>query len=105
MQQELTPELLPTGARAIHIFGVNEPGQESGNEAVCRNRTTPWLQDTAGANGQKVWAEKWRPTYRDVVILDENNVKIAAYNLTVHDLSRAANFDTLKTLLIDAATR
>ncbi|MEZ5064147.1 MAG: hypothetical protein R3B81_05400 [bacterium] len=42
-------------------------------------------------------------TYRDVVILNEANEKIEAYNLTVHDLAIPTNKETLKAKLREAA--
>lgn len=83
----------------VHILGINEIGLESGNEAMCENRHLPWLQDTPA---DSVWAS-WDVTYRDVVVLDRENRKAAVYNLTVHDLSVEANYDSLKALLIEQA--
>ncbi len=51
---------------------------------------------------EDVWT-KWAPIYRDVVILDPENRKVAVYNLTVHDLGVAANYAELKQLLVDAS--
>jgi hypothetical protein len=97
MQTELGALPAPT---PILILGVNEAGQESGNPAMCNGRTIPWLQDTPEVN---VWHARWNPTFRDVVILDRENLRIAAFNLTEHDLNLPANYDLLKTLLIEAA--
>jgi hypothetical protein len=59
----------------------------------------PWLQDTNTAN---VWAS-WAVTYRDVLVLNGENVPVAVYNLTEHDLTDAGNYAALKKLMIDAA--
>jgi hypothetical protein len=83
----------------IQLIGVNDAGYETGNASVTNMRTLPWLQPTAM---QDVW-EQWKPTYRDVVILDGENKVIGIYNLTANDLSNPANYAALKALLLAAA--
>lgn len=46
-----------------------------------------------------VW-DSWQITYRDVVILDGNNVPVAVFNLTSNDLQNSANYQALKDLLL-----
>jgi len=77
---------------------VNRAGYEAGNAAICNGRTIPWLQETADDH---VW-EAWMVTYRDVVILDENNMVVDVYNLTEHDLTDPADRDALKKKLRNA---
>ena len=93
MQAELADSL------GIYILGVNGAGHEAGNAENCTGRTLPWLQDTAA---DRAW-EQWGVTYRDVVVLDRENGTVAVYNLTAQDLSVQANYDALKTLLIETA--
>jgi hypothetical protein len=83
----------------IEILGVNEFDQAASNSAMTAGRTLPWLQDTAQA---AVWTN-WNVLYRDFRILDSQNRLYAIYNLTQHDLAVAANRDTLKQLLLQAA--
>jgi hypothetical protein len=85
----------------VQILGVNGVGYDanSANDLMTQNRTLPWLQDTALA---RVW-DLWRPTYRDVVVLDAQNRVIAVYNLTAHDLNRPAARDSLLQILEQAA--
>ena len=45
----------------------------------------------------------WAPTYRDVVVLDGENVIFGVYNLTSNDLAEPANYDALRQLFLDAA--
>ena len=97
MQDELAAEGLPM---PVQILGVNAAGLESGNDAMCSGRHIPWLQDTVS---EDVW-KSWNVTYRDVVILDAQNARVAIYNLTSHDLSNPANYDALKSKLRDLAT-
>ena len=48
--------------------------------------------------------DTWAPGYRDVMILDADNVHVDTYNLTTYDLSDPANYDALLQRLVDAAT-
>lgn len=78
---------------------MNAAGHESGNAQTCNGRTIPWLQDDAAHD---VWG-LWAVTFRDCVILDDQNRVTAIYNLTVHDLALPSHFAELKALLIAAA--
>jgi len=64
-------------------------------------RDLPWLQDTARDD---VWGS-WDVAYRDLVILDADNRKVAVFNLTEHNLDDPAEVDALRQLLLDAAGR
>ena len=68
-----------------------------GNEGMVVDKNLPWLQDNAEQN---VWAS-WDPTYRDVIILDDENHFVSAFNLTLNQLSDLSNREELKILLID----
>jgi hypothetical protein len=80
---------------------VNGVGLESGNESVTAGRDLPWLQDTAEVG---VWTS-WAPVYRDVIILDAEGRHVASYNLTSYSLGDAINYDDLKKLLVEEATK
>ena len=92
MQNEINGEQWPQDVR---ILGVNAAGQESGNSVACVGKQLPWLQDTAAVSAWTLWDVTWR----DVVILDGANRKVAVYNLTTHDLSDPTNYLQLKGLL------
>lgn len=79
----------------FQFLGVNEVGQESGNAATCQGRSIPWLQET---QEERAWGP-WEVEYRDVVFLDARNHRVAVFNLTVHDLSREAEYDSLYRLV------
>ncbi len=83
----------------VQILGVNAVGQEGANARACDGRDIPWLQDTADQNAWAAWAVTWR----DVVILNEQNEPIGVYNLTAHDLADSTNFDELMGMLRQAA--
>lgn len=83
----------------VQILGVNEAGYENGNVTACEGKDLPWLQET---QDQMVWVT-WQVNYRDVIIIDEDNEPLATYNLTDHDLGTAADYDELKTMLVNYA--
>ncbi|MDP6530067.1 MAG: hypothetical protein QF819_09500 [Gemmatimonadota bacterium] len=85
----------------IALVGVNRMDSAGGNEEICNGRDLPWLQDVADQN---VWGV-WSVTYRDVVVLDEENVPVAVFNLTTGDLGNPAHYDSLKALLWAVAGR
>ncbi|MBO52710.1 MAG: hypothetical protein CMJ69_18230, partial [Planctomycetaceae bacterium] len=102
MQTELDSE---NPGLNINILGVNEVGHESGNSQIIDDRDLPWLQDIDdnGDGASDTW-DSWDVTFRDVVITDAQNEKVAVYNLTNNDLAIPANFAELKQLLIDSAS-
>jgi len=85
--------------RPASILGLTQIPDSLGNATVVIGRTIPWLQDT---EEWKAW-ESWQVTYRDVVILDGENKVLHVYNLTRYDLAIAANYATLKNLILEAA--
>lgn len=89
----------------IQLYGINEKGLDFSNEAVTAGRDLPWLQDVdANENGQSdVWYDLWDVTYRDVVVLDGDNVKFGTYNLTINDLADEPKYAEFRQLLLDAA--
>lgn len=84
----------------VQILGVNDIGFESGNDLASALGDLPWLQAT---DEQDVWTT-WSAGYRDVLILDENNVEIDRFNVTVNDLSEPDNYAALRDLLAGYAT-
>ena len=95
MQKELDVEL---GPGAVQILGINEVGRDSQNDLMCEGRDLPWLQDSAESD---VW-NSWTHEYRDVIVVDTNNVPVAVYNLSGNDLADAQNYQALKQLFLDA---
>jgi hypothetical protein len=76
----------------VNILGVNPLAHASSNDAICSGRDLPWLQET---DADDVWGD-WAVTYRDVIVLDADNVPVDVYNLTDNDLSVEANREVLK---------
>lgn len=96
MQADLAAEFpdLP-----IALLGVNGAGFESGVPLMADGRVIPLLQDTAEVDA---WTA-WQVEYRDVIILDRDNVPVGVFNLTEHDLSVMGEYAALKGMLVDAA--
>jgi hypothetical protein len=92
MQQEIDAAGWPVEVR---ILGVNLAGLESANDLACEGNDIPWLQETAEA---LIW-EPWGAGYRDVIILDQDNVALERFNLTTHDLSDPGDYAALTALL------
>ncbi|MHC4135505.1 MAG: hypothetical protein ACYTDU_00955 [Planctomycetota bacterium] len=96
MQAELLAENVDT---RIRMSGVNMIGADAGNPDIVAGRSLPWLQDTLD---QDVWS-RWGVAHFDVIVVDDRNQQIAAYNLSDHDLADPANYAELKALLRDVA--
>ena len=97
MQDELSvehPEI------PIHLYTINEAGQESGIPDLSDATDLPILQDDATALVWQGWGAEWR----DVYVLGPQNQVTAVYNLTIYDLSDPLNYDELKALLVEAWT-
>ena len=94
----MAAELEAEAPGAVLLVGVNAAGLESGNALAVAGRTLALLQDTAEDG---VW-DSWGAAWRDVVVLDAENVPVQVYNLSVHDLNDPANYAELKTLLLGA---
>lgn len=89
----------------IQIVGINQVGYESGNQLIPSFGELPWLQDVdANGNGASdVWTTSWDVVYRDVVIVDQHNVKLGTFNLTEHNLADPERYARLKETLIQVA--
>ncbi len=89
----------------IQFVGVNQSGLDYGNATFTADIDLPWLQDVdADGDGRSdAWAA-WDVLPRDVVILNADNLPVATYNLTTHDIAEAENYETLKQLVIDVAS-
>ena len=84
----------------VQIIGVNDIGYESGNDSMSAMGDLPWVQATVD---QPVWSD-WSAGFRDIVILDTDNVEIDRFNVTANDLSNPDNYAALRDLLVDYAT-
>ena len=89
----------------VQLLGINQRGQEPGNESTTEGRDLPWLQDvdTDGNYLSDVARDLWDLTYRDLVILDGDNTQVGVFNLDDHDLAAPEHYATLREMLVDAA--
>ena len=90
----------------IEILGMNNFAETFGNESATDGRDIPWLQDVDadGDNRSDHWLGSWPFVYRDVVIVDANNIAVDTFNLTLHSLEEPDSYNTLRQMLIDVAT-
>ena len=88
----------------INLLGINQFDLASANADATNGRTLPWLQDVdANSDGQSdVWSS-WGATWRDVVIVDGDNRRVATYNVTANNLATAENYAALRDMILDAA--
>ena len=82
----------------MDILGINAVGEESGNDTIGEEADLPWLQDVSD---QDVWGQ-WNAEWRDVVVLDADNVEVGRMNLTDHDLALPDNQQALRDLITQA---
>lgn len=87
--------------REVRILAINMIDAESGIPEMCQGRTLPVVQDD---NDHLIW-HRWNVTYRDVFILDPQNEQAGALNLTQHGLATQANYDSLRTMILEIANR
>ena len=79
MQEEI---LQANPESRIRLLSVNGVGFESGNVFAISGRDIPLLQDVRAVDA---WG-RWDPVYRDVVVVGPDGRRLAAYNLTEHDI-------------------
>ncbi len=84
----------------VQILGINDIGFDSGNDLMCATGDLPWMQATVDDD---IWAE-WDAGFRDVIILDENNVEVDRFNVTANPLDDPDNYIALRELFISYAT-
>ena len=88
---------LAAGEPAVTIrgFGINHSDSASWNDFAVAETTLPWLQDPP-RNG--VW-DSWEAEWRDVVILDGQNRRLAVFPVYFKPLDDPENYAELKALL------
>ena len=121
MQAELNND--PSISVNIEILAINQIGASSGISSISPTDILPVVEDDASLD---IW-NSWGGTWRDVLILNQQNEIYATYNLTQHNLAPGngrcsdavstteadcqalgelwtENYDYLKALFISAAT-
>ena len=96
MQNELATEY-PT--LPITILAINEIGYEDGNDAMAAVGDLALMQDETATYVWDAWAASWR----DVVLLDADNVEVYRFNLSTYSLTDTRNYDHLKAVFVAVA--
>jgi len=84
----------------IEILGINIIGGENGNSFLTSLVALPWLQDDSSTEV----ADLWSAAQRGLVILDEENLPIQRYDLSVHDVCQSAEASALLNLLVTSVS-
>jgi hypothetical protein len=85
----------------VRGFGINHPDSAAWNDLAIGETNLPWLQDPPL---RSVWTS-WDAEWRDVVILDGQNRKLAAFEVYFKPLDVPENYAALKDMLRSFATR
>lgn len=98
----------------VTIAAINEVNQDSAVDIATAINDLPYLLDTdTNSDGHSdVWFSWWtgpgpydaREAWRDVHVIDGDGERTAIYNLTAHDLRVQENYDTMRSLIVEAAT-
>ena len=97
MQEELNAEYPELNIQLLAIGRDDADAEELAEMSALGDLPVLW-----DASVEDVW-ESWDVTFRDVVVLNENNEKVTAFNLTTYSLGEPANYTSLKGLLVDTA--
>lgn len=77
---------------------MNAAGEEYGNDDITRGRSLAWLQDRVDKDVWGAWGVEWR----DVVVLDDENVVVGILNLSTWDLAHEESRERLRDLFAKA---
>ena len=80
-------------------MGVSQWPWDRDHSLMYGGRSLPWLKEV---QADSVW-HRWDVNYRDVIILDSENVPVGVFNLSRHNLRDQVEYDTLRDLLIEKA--
>ena len=84
----------------VQILSINKTAAEGGVSSFSSDHALPMVQDTSELG---LWDE-WDATWRDVYIVDEDNVHIGTVNLTGFSLASDANYEEVKNMFIEATS-
>ena len=76
----------------IKILGINQDIGASGIVSLTDSMDLPVVQDTAELG---VWSD-WGAAWRDVFLVNEDNVHVGTYNLVTHDLRTDDDYNELQ---------
>jgi hypothetical protein len=84
----------------VQLLSINKISAETGVSSFSPDMVLPMVQDTTDLG---LWTE-WEADWRDVYIVDEDNVHVATYNLTGNSLAVTENYEELKSMFITEAS-
>ena len=82
----------------IELLAINKTGSSFGTVYFTDEMDLPMVQD---ADDLGVW-DAWGATWRDVYIVDRDNMHVGTFNLTGHSLAEEENYSTLFDMLTTA---
>ena len=82
----------------IELLAINKIGSGSGTTYFSEDMVLPMVQDDDELG---IW-ESWDGTWRDVRVVDEDNVHVGTFNLTGHSLAEEENYTALFDMLTAA---
>ena len=82
----------------IELLAINKTGSSSGTMYFSDEMDLPMVQD---ADDFGVW-DAWGAIWRDVYIVDQDNMHVGTFNLTGHSLAEEENYSTLFDMLTTA---
>jgi len=83
----------------IELLAINKTAAESGTSLFTDDMVLPMVQDS---DDRGIWTD-WGATWRDVYVVDSDNVHVGTFNLTGHSLAEEENYTTLLDMLTTAA--
>jgi len=83
----------------VQLLAINKTGSSSGVSSFSEDMDLPMVQDSAELG---VW-EEWDATWRDVHVVDRDNVHVGTFNLTGHSLAEEEHYSTVLEMLSSAA--
>ncbi len=83
----------------IELLAINKTDAESGTALFSEDMVLPMVQDSDDAG---VWTA-WDATWRDVYVVDSDNVHVGTFNLTGHSLAEEEHYTALLDMLTSAA--
>lgn len=83
----------------VQLLGINKIPSESGIGSFTDSMDLPVVQDSSDLELWSAWDAEWR----DVYLVNRDNVHVATFNLVTHDLREASDYAELKGMFEDLA--
>jgi hypothetical protein len=83
----------------VQLLSINKISAETGVSSFTDSMDLPMVQDTTTLG---VWTD-WGAAWRDVHLVDRDNVHVGTYNLSTYNLGDPENYAELKGMFEDLA--